>query len=244
MSEPTATTGSSALLLRARCLLLDFDGPICAIFAGSPAPDVARWLVDGLRADGDFVPSHIEALTDPFDVLRFADTIGEAAGTRTDARLRAAELKAVQTATPTRHATDLIRRWRDSGRAVAVVSNNSEAAVTAYLANRGIDADVIVGRTSPRASLLKPDPHLVMRAVERLHTLPIESVLVGDSPSDIVAGRRAGVATIGYANKPGKRERLTSAGADHVVDDLQALALAISRHADENTGKTTTSSRP
>ena len=38
-------------------------------------------------------------------------------------------------------------------------------------------------------------------------------MFVGDSESDVMAGRAAGIPTIGYANRPGKRQRLAEAGA-------------------------------
>ena len=47
-----------------------------------------------------------------------------------------------------------------------------------------------------------------------LNAQPLHCTLVGDSVSDIVAARRAGVASVGYANKPGKHEKLRDAGAD------------------------------
>jgi phosphoglycolate phosphatase-like HAD superfamily hydrolase len=50
---------------------------------------------------------------------------------------------------------------------------------------------------------------------------------VGDSVTDIEAGRAAGVATVGYANKPGKDVDL--AGADAVVTAMAELALAVRR---------------
>jgi phosphoglycolate phosphatase len=214
-------------LQRTRYLLLDFDGPICAIFAGCPAPAVARELVDALRTDDLPIPERLDNASDPFDVLRYAGTVSPAAAERTDARLRAAELDAVSTATPTPHAEELISAWRDAGRRVAAVSNNSQAAVTAYLAQRGLELDLIIGRTSSDPALLKPSPHLVTQAVHALGAATDESVFVGDSPSDIAAGREAGVATIGYANKPGKRQRLTNAGARLVIDDLDGIARAV-----------------
>jgi HAD superfamily hydrolase (TIGR01509 family) len=220
----SAATDLAALLQRTRYLLLDFDGPICSIFAGRPAPELARELVEALRDDGHPVPEHVEAITDPFDVLRFAGTLSPAAAERTDARLRAAELDAARTATPTPDVEDVVRAWRNAGRRVAAVSNNSQAAVTAYLTRHGLELDLVVGRTSPDPALLKPSPHLVTRAIDALGAVIGESVIVGDSPSDVAAGREAGIATIGYANKPGKLQRLVDAGAQFVIDDLQAIA--------------------
>jgi phosphoglycolate phosphatase len=225
MTAP-ATTDLTTLLQRARVLLLDFDGPICAIFAGHPAPRIARELLDALRSDGHPVPDNLDAPTDPFDVLRYAGTLSAEATERTDARLRAAELAAVPTARPTPHADDLIREWRDIGRQVAAVSNNSQPAVTAYLERRGLQLDAVVGRASADPLLLKPSPHLVLRALDTLGAPADESVLVGDSPSDVIAAREASVGTIGYANKAGKHQRLAGAGARAVVDDLSTLRLA------------------
>ena len=46
-------------------------------------------------------------------------------------------------------------------------------------------------------------------------------MFVGDSVSDVEA---ASAACVGYANKPGKYERLAAAGASLVVDDIRGLA--------------------
>jgi HAD superfamily hydrolase (TIGR01509 family) len=219
----SATADLAALLQRARVLLLDFDGPICAIFAGHPASQIARDLLDALRTDGHPVPDDLDAPADPFVVLRYAATLGSEATERTDARLRAAELAAVPTARPTPHADELIRAWRETGRQVAAVSNNSEPALTAYLDRHSIELNAVIGRTIADPALLKPNPYLVLNALNALGAAPDESLLLGDSPSDVDAGRHANIVTIGYANKPGKRERLTSAGAHVVIDQLDML---------------------
>ncbi len=42
MTSPgTDATALGAIIARTRYLLLDFDGPICSIYAGLPAPTVA-----------------------------------------------------------------------------------------------------------------------------------------------------------------------------------------------------------
>jgi phosphoglycolate phosphatase len=214
------------LLARTRYLLLDFDGPICAIFAGRPARDVVLELLDVLSTDDAQVPEHVAGAPDPFDVLRYAATVSADLAQRVEHQLRLAEIEATRTATPTPHAADLISAWRHADRAVAVVSNNSSAAVETYLAAHGIEVDVVVARTSADPALLKPSPHLVTEAIHALAAEPEACALAGDSPTDIAAAQDAGIRTVGYANKPGKRKRLTDAGADLVIDDMQALAHA------------------
>jgi phosphoglycolate phosphatase len=226
MTTPEATD-LAELVQKARVLLLDFDGPICSIFAGHSPTLVAQQLATALVADGETVPQRVHETADPFDVLRFASTLGEDAARRTEARLRQAELVAVPTASPTPGIEGLINAWLSIGRAVAAVSNNSEAAVTAYATQHQLQLYPIIGRTSADAELLKPSPHLLLRALVALDASHDEALLVGDSPSDIDAGNRASVATIGFANKPGKHERLAAAGANLIIDDLTLLAAAV-----------------
>jgi beta-phosphoglucomutase-like phosphatase (HAD superfamily) len=77
----------------------------------------------------------------------------------------------------------------------------------------------IIGRTD----LLKPNPHLITRAVKELGADSVECVLIGDSLSDIEGTRNTGILSIGYAKKPGKLERFTRAGADAVITSMGEL---------------------
>ena len=52
---------------------------------------------------------------------------------------------------------------------------------------------------------------------------PARTVVVGDEPSDVGAGRRAGCRTAGVLGGAGTREALVAAGADFVAEDLGAL---------------------
>lgn len=71
---------------------------------------------------------------------------------------------------------------------------------------------------------MKPDPFPVREAVRELGAEPAECVLIGDSETDIEAAHAAGVTAIGYANKPGKRERF--AAADALIDSMAELVSA------------------
>lgn len=113
-------------------VLLDFDGPICSIFAGRPAQSVAAELRGLLLAEGVSLPAQVVDADDPLEVLRFTSSLGPDLVAQVDAALRAAELVAAQSARPTPHARETILACRQTDRTVGVVSNNSSAAVEAY----------------------------------------------------------------------------------------------------------------
>jgi beta-phosphoglucomutase-like phosphatase (HAD superfamily) len=56
---------------------------------------------------------------------------------------------------------------------------------------------------------------------------PDECAFVGDSTSGMLVGRLASVPVIGHADKPGKAELLTQAGADTVTTGLDEITRAL-----------------
>jgi phosphoglycolate phosphatase len=215
-----------------RHLLLDFDGPICSIFAGLPAAVVADRLRK-LFGDQAQLPENIALTSDPLEVFIYAGTISTDLAARVEAEMSDQEQVAVATAAPTPYVHEVITACRDSGRTVAVVSNNSARAVHAYLARHSLDDRIklVIARTSHDPDLLKPSPHLIERAVDALSAEPDECTLVGDSVTDIQGARHAGVRSIGYANRPDKREQFATAQADAIIDSLAELALRLRAHA-------------
>lgn len=81
--------------------------------------------------------------------------------------------------------------------------------------------------------MLKPNPHLILidKAVHDLDAIPIASALAGDSFTDIEAAHRTRVASIGYANRPGKRERMMEFQAEAVIASMADLALSLCAHS-------------
>jgi phosphoglycolate phosphatase len=65
---------------------------------------------------------------------------------------------------------------------------------------------------------MKPSPHLIERAAHALAMAPTDCTLIGDQTADVRAARAIGAASIGYANKPGKSDDLTAAGADAIIE--------------------------
>jgi len=214
-------------------LLLDFDGPICSIFAGMPASTVAEKLRHRLAAAGVAIPANVRSTSDPLEVFRAVAVRGRDVGQRAQRELTLLEVQAVTTAQPADGAAELITAARRSGRSVTIVSNNSGQAVATYLNDHRLARYVsaVIGRDDPDPAHMKPSPYRVRQAIQMLQAAPAECVLVGDQASDVVAAHAAGLAAIGYANKPGKAERLARAGADAVVTRLANLVEAVTAEA-------------
>jgi HAD superfamily hydrolase (TIGR01549 family) len=214
------------ILTRAKALFLDFDGPICDVFYGLPASVVVDQLCVVL-ADGGYgdPPANIEKSSDPFDVLKYAATLGQTEAEYVNAAFTAHEIEAIATAIPTPGAHDLMRSWSHTGRPLEIVSNNSAVAVETYLDLHNLRPYVtgVSARTGSDPSLLKPNPYLVIRALTKLKTLAGVTAFVGDSVADIKAAHAAGTMAIGYANKSGKAKLLYDAGGDVIISSITYL---------------------
>jgi HAD superfamily hydrolase (TIGR01509 family) len=230
MTTPgTDAAALGAIIARTRWLLLDFDGPVCSIFAGFPAHVVADKLK--MLFPGD-LPDEIARTGDPIEVFKYSATVSDELAARVEAEMADYEVAAAPTADPTPYTHQVIASARESGRTIGVVSNNSPRAVNAYLDRHGLSDGIsrVIARTSHNPALLKPSPHLISKAVRGLGATPAESALVGDSLTDIEAAHSAGVASIGYANKPGKREHMTQLAAGAVIASMADLALSLRAH--------------
>ena len=226
---PSPGAALDAIIARNRWLLIDFDGPICSIFYGLPAPTVADQLRKLITSQSIPLPEDIVHTRDPIEVFAYAGTISPELGARVEAELTDQEVAAVATAKPTPYVHDVLAACRESGRVTAVVSNNSERAVQFYLTRHGLDdrTGPVFARTSHDPALLKPSPYLIEKAVQALNADPAATALVGDSITDIEGSGLAGIDSIGYANKPGKYERMTAARAGAVIATLADLALRL-----------------
>jgi HAD superfamily hydrolase (TIGR01662 family) len=222
-----APPGLEQIMGSCRYVLIDFDGPIADVFAGLPAPLVAKRL-RGLVEQHGVVDALVDS-DDPMQVLHVAKDLPPSRRDEFERALRAAEVEAIATAEPTPGVDRLLAACRRTGRQVAVVSNNSAAAVHAYLDTHDLSRFVAVvsARRSSDPALMKPSPHLVAQVVDQLRADPAACVLIGDTVSDIEAATAAGVRSIGHANKPGKATALAEAGADAVVTSIDQIASAI-----------------
>jgi phosphoglycolate phosphatase len=99
---------------------------------------------------------------------------------------------------------------------LAVQSRACRAYVQRSLDRIGFDFDAVVAREDVKRA--KPDPEGIIVLMARLHSAPQNTIVVGDHPFDIDAGKRAGTFCAGVLTGAGTEENLVRAGADVVFD--------------------------
>ncbi|MFI7504277.1 HAD family hydrolase [Streptomyces sp. NPDC049687] len=231
------TADLRALITGARVVLWDFDGPICRLFAGHSAEDVAEGLVEWLEGRGLhhlLTESERETL-DPHIVLRAVDRRhpGSDLVAELEERLTQEELRAASSAMPTAWADPLIRTWTAVGLRLAITTNNSPRVIAKYLTSRGLTSCFtphVYGRTQD-LHLLKPHPHCLTRALSAMGSAPETALMIGDTPSDFLAARAVGVPFLGYARNGRKEKLLRGVGATTVVNSLETVLRMVRERA-------------
>lgn len=70
---------------------------------------------------------------------------------------------------------------------------------------------------------LKPAPDAILAALAALHGAPSHTLMVGDTPADILAGKAAGTTTCAVTYGFAKREALLPCAPDYVIDSFGEL---------------------
>lgn len=210
---------AAELLAQRRTVLLDFDGPVCAVFGVITDEAVAETLRTLLPGE---LPPHVAKARDPFEVLRYAATVSADSAADVEAEFHQHEYRAVNDAPVTPGAFDAIRALDTNGHQIIVVSNNSKEAVRRFLHRHGLAEAVtaISARSDADPDHLKPAPYLLLQAMRQVSATPDQCVMVGDSIGDIVAAHAAGLPAIAYANKPGKRDAFQLHSPEVIIDNM------------------------
>jgi len=200
------------LITESAGLLLDFDGPVCDVYAGSSPERIATEVstIFGLEIDTD----------DPLDLIAHALTTGGPVDDIHQA-LTDTELEAVRSATETPGIRHLVESYQGP---IAIVSNNAGEAIEAWLTAAKLRAfvQVVTGRDPRR---MKPDPWSLMTSAEAIGCEPDQCVFVGDSLTDAQAAAQAGVPIVALANRRQKRQMFAAEGCMMIVASIQELIV-------------------
>lgn len=216
-------------------VLTDFDRTLARLF---PWPELERILcADLLEYYGDVgVPIELfSGETDPYTLWARAHgwmreylgpTRSEELNRRAAARLTAHELEAAGSVRLLEGVEDALRWLSASAIPVVIVSSNSTRAIARALQVTGVASAVagICGRADHfRMADLKPSTVLLDAALAASGSTPHHACFVGDSPTDMMAGRSAGMFTIGVATGTATTQELLGVGADLCIDAFPCL---------------------
>jgi len=207
-----------------KAVLLDVDGTL----VDSNDLHVEAWREAFRRCGKEFTPEEIHA-----QIGKGGDMLIETLLTEDEAKRfgkKADELHLelfVEKYQPRERALpgvrEAVERMKGQGLRVVLASSAKEKELKGHLALLQID-DLIDGRTSAdSAEHSKPCPDIFEAALEIAGVKPSEAVVIGDSPWDAVAAKKAGIPMIGVLTGGFMDEELRRRGARAVFADLREL---------------------
>jgi HAD superfamily hydrolase (TIGR01509 family) len=129
---------------------------------------------------------------------------------------------------PTRGARALVERLRDEGFRLVVATSAGADELALLLRQAQVDDLIEQATTSDEAGRSKPDPDIVCAALAKGRLRPEAAIMLGDTPYDIEAAARAGVASIAF-RCGGWWDDRALAGALAIYDDPAALLADFDR---------------
>lgn len=123
-------------------------------------------------------------------------------------------------------AVDTLTTLRDNGIKVCLTTGFAPATRDALLAHLGWKPLVDLALSPADAGRGRPWPDMIELAARTLHVAdPAAVAVVGDTPSDIEAGRAAGASVlVGVLTGTGTRADLEGARATHIIDGIGQFA--------------------
>lgn len=123
-----------------------------------------------------------------------------------------------------------LQRLSSNGFRLGLVTMASRKEVEALLSANGIltNFDVIITREDVKRG--KPDPEGCLKACELLGIPPKNGVYVGDLPTDILAGKKAGMKAVGVLTGIAPKKWIESENPDYIAENLSDAVDWILNH--------------
>ncbi len=122
---------------------------------------------------------------------------------------------------------DTLEQLKNAGKHLAVVTSSKRSTVEPAIKrlDLGHYFDVVLGKEDFVHE--KPDPEILLKAMDQIHAVKEETVIVGDSPKDVEAGQRAGISTVRFY--PKENELFYKGGekdtprANYLINSFEAI---------------------
>ena len=116
---------------------------------------------------------------------------------------------------------ETLARLKNRGTLLAVVSNKNVALCCKLLAVCGIEEDFVAILGADSLPFRKPSPEPLLKLMKDLAVTPSQTLMVGDSINDIVAGKGAAVTTVGCVYGYGDEYELVD--ADFLIESFAGI---------------------
>lgn len=117
---------------------------------------------------------------------------------------------------------------KTTGYRTGVVTSKRKESAAAGMTLTGLNGYVEIAVAVEDAAKPKPNPEPVLKALGLLSTQPEEAVYVGDSWYDVLAGKHAGVTTVGVTWGMATRDQLEEHSPDFIVDTWEEFLATLS----------------
>ena len=112
---------------------------------------------------------------------------------------------------------------RLNGKKLAVLSNKRQSLTEAVLRVTGIFPFFAAVQGGGNDLPLKPSPEPLLAVIKEVQGDPARTLMVGDKPGDVQAGKAAGTMTLGVTYGYGEPAAVAAAGPDFLVDSFAAI---------------------
>jgi len=117
---------------------------------------------------------------------------------------------------------DVIHTLVDTGWTLGVATGKSDRGLARVLDHHGLTRHFVTLQTADRHPS-KPDPAMLLAAIEEAGATPERTAMIGDTSFDMAMGKAAGARAVGVAWGYHDLHDLVNAGADVVADRVAAL---------------------
>jgi HAD superfamily hydrolase (TIGR01509 family) len=133
------------------------------------------------------------------------------------------EMRAIPSSSLMPGCLDTLKWVEEQGTPMGVCTSNIQATAEQTLKKQGLSNyfDVVIGRSTTYK--MKPSPDQLKACYERLGAKPENSVYVGDSLKDVLAGKALGSYTVAVPMYFTKLDKLKEAGVDAIINSLAEL---------------------